>query len=560
MKVPEIPYKRYSIEALKNALEAFREMADRAETAGEVLAARTRFLEAAKGYSTAASLANCRFTLNTRDEFYAAEVAYYDEVGPMSQEVMVAYGDIMLHTRHRAEMEKMVNPLCYKKYEFAAKSYQPIVEAECQTENAIATEYSKFMSELVLDFRGEKKPLSYVRGFLEDADREVRREAAFAIGEALGRESKTLDDIYDRLVKIRTEIAHKLGYKNYIELGYYRMDRIDYTREMVENFRRNVMNDLVPVISDLKAQLATELDLDCIRFYDDAVYIKGGNPRPRDGAEGIFKNAQAMYNEMNPEIGAFMQEMLANEAFDVESREGKWGGGYCTGFDTYCQPFILANFNGSAGDIDVITHEFGHAFAAKCSYMGGDWELSVGGMETAECHSMSMEFFCERYMDRFFDKPLDYCKSHLLSALSFIPYGCIVDEFQHIVYEHPEYTPAERNAAYLALEKKYRPYLHTEGIPYLEGGTRWQYQMHIFETPFYYIDYCLAQTVALGFFVMMRENYQAALDRYIAFVRAGGTKRFSQLVKEAGVADPFGNGTLGTLAEKLCEIAKSYES
>ncbi len=559
MKVPQIPYKRYTIEALKNAFEAFRDTAEHAETSAQVLAARTRFLGEIRSYSTASSLANCRFTLNTRDEFYAAEVDYYDEIGPKMAEIMVAYGDIMLHTPHRAEMEKVVNPLCYKKYELVAKTYQPIVEADCQEENALVTEYSKFMSSLPVEWMGETKPLSYVRGFLEDADREVRRAAAFAIGEALEKGSETLDSIYDRLVKIRDRIARKLGYKNYIELGYYRMDRIDYDREMVERFRANVAADLVPVVSSLKEQLAKEMGLDCIRFYDESVYINGGNPRPRDGAEGIFANAQAMYDEMNPEIGAFMREMIENEAFDVEARDGKWGGGYCTGFDNYCQPFILANFNGSAGDIDVITHEFGHAFAAKKSYDGGDYELSVGGMETAECHSMSMEFFCERYMDRFFDKPLDYCKSHLLSALSFIPYGCIVDEFQHIVYEHPEYTPQQRNQAYLALEVKYRPYLHMEGIPYLERGTRWQYQMHIFESPFYYIDYCLAQTVALGFLVMMKENYGEALDRYIAFVRAGGTKRFSQLVHEAGVADPFGDGTLAVLAEKLCEIAKNYE-
>ena len=181
-------------------------------------------------------------------------------------------------------------------------------------------------------------------------------------------------------------------------------------------------------------------------------------------------------------------------------------------------------------------------------------ELSLGGMETAECHSMSMEFLSEPYMDKFFDDPRGYCRQHLLSALSFIPYGVIVDEFQHIIYENPDLTPAERKQVYLNLEKTYRPYLSFEGIPYLELGTRWQYQMHIYESPFYYIDYCLAQTVALGFLVMMQKDYQAALNAYKAFVRAGGTKRFSQLVKDAGVADPFGNGTLGALADTLLTL------
>ncbi len=560
MKISEIPYKRYEIEDLKKALETFREGTNAATSAEQVFAARKTFLDETTAYGTAVSLANCRFTLNTKDEFYINEMEYYDNVSPIASEVMVEYSEIMLSTPFRKELEKKVNPICYKNYETAKKAYNPSVEKECQTENAIVTEYSKFMSELGVEWNGEKLPLSVVRGYLEDEDREVRKAAACAIGRALEENKDTLDDIYDRLVKIRTKIARKMGYKDFVELGYYRMNRIDYDRATVEKFRKNVLEDLVPVVSEIKKETAKDLGIENMKFYDDAVYIKGGNPRPKDGAAGIFENAQKMYDEMNPEIGKFMHSMLENEAFDVEPRDGKWGGGYCTGFDKYKQPFILANFNGTAGDIDVITHEFGHAFAQKKVYDCGDAELGVGGMETAECHSMSMEFFCEKYMDKFFDNPKDYCKAHLLSSVCFIPYGVIVDEFQHIVYENPDMTPQERDEAYLSLEKKYRPYMDFEGIPYLEKGTRWQYQMHIYESPFYYIDYCLAQTVALGFLVMMTENYDEALKRYIKFASAGGTKLFSDLVKEAELPNPFGDGTLKTLSEKILKIAKSYEN
>ncbi|MBQ7164282.1 MAG: M3 family oligoendopeptidase [Clostridia bacterium] len=559
MKVREIPYERYDIENLKKALAVFEDSARNAENADEVLSSREIFRGELMKYSTASSLANCRFTLNTKDKFYNDEVDYYDNVSPIASEVMVKYGEVMLSSPFRGEIEKRINPIFYKNYETAKKAYNPSVEKECQTENAIVTEYSRFMSELGVEWQGKTLPLSVVRGYLEDENRDTRKEAACAIGKALEKNSATLDDIYDRLVKIRTAIARKLGYKNFVELGYYRMNRIDYDREMVENFRKNVLADLVPVVCELKRGVAKDLGIDEMKYYDDAVYIKGGNPRPKDDAKGIFENAQKMYDEMNPEIGDFMRSMRENEAFDVEARDGKWGGGYCTGFALYKQPFILANFNGTAGDIDVITHEFGHAFAAKKSFDEGDFELDVGGMETAECHSMSMEFFCEKYMDKFFDKPKDYCKSHLLSSICFIPYGVIVDEFQHIIYENPDLSPDERKKVYLDLEKKYRPYMNFDGIPYLEKGTRWQYQMHIYESPFYYIDYCLAQTVSLGFLVLMTENYDEALKRYITFVRAGGTKLFSELVKEAGVPYPFGEGTLKTLAEKILKIAKSYE-
>ena len=554
MKVSQIPYERYPIEALQEAFALFEKAATEAKTAEEVLNARAIFAEERKKFSTAASLANCRFTLNTRDAFYEAEMTYYDTVMPKAQEIEVRYGDLMLTTPHRAEMERHINPLCYRNYEIAKKAYSPIVEEDCREENAICTEYSKFMSDLTVELNGETMPLSFARGYLQDEDREVRKNAICAIGRALEGASQTLDDIFDRLVKVRTRIARKMGYENFVELGYYRMNRVDYNRQMVEAFRANVRADIVPVVVKIKEQIAADLGLDRIYFYDDAVYIKGGNPRPRGNAESIFQAAQEMYDQMDPDIGAFMREMLENEAFDVEAREGKWGGGYCTGFETYKQPFILANFNGTSADIDVITHEFGHALAAKMSFVFGDDELGIGGMETAECHSMSMEFLSEPYMDKFFDDPKGYCRQHLLSALSFIPYGVIVDEFQHIVYEKPDLTPEERKEVYLELEKTYRPYLSYEGIPYLELGTRWQYQMHIYESPFYYIDYCLAQTVSLGYLVMMQEDYGKALASYKALVRAGGTKPFSQLVKEAGVADPFGNGTLGTLADTLLKL------
>lgn len=559
MLVKDLPYKRYEIETYKKAFEEFSAAASLAKTADEFLSAREKFLTEVKHYSTMSALANCRFTLNTADEFYQKEMDYYDENGPLFQEVYVKYGDVMLTTPLRPELEKRLNPILFKNYETAKKAYNPIVEKECQKENALCTEYSRFMSGIAVEWKGEDKPLAFVRGFLSDSDRETRKQAAFAIGEALGKNKETLDAIYDKLVKVRTEIARKMGYKNFIELGYYRMNRISYDRNAVENFRKNVLTGLVPIVTELKQKLAKTLDISDFSFYDDAVYSKNGNPKPNGGKEEIFKNAQKMYDDMNPSLGEFMKRMQQAEAFDVESRANKWGGGYCTGFADYRQPFILANFNGTSDDIDVITHEFGHAFAADCSYKYGDFELDVGGMETAECHSMSMEFFAEKYMNLFFDKPDEYKKTHLLSSLSFIPYGVIVDEFQHIVYDNPDLTPDERDEAYLALEKKYRPYLTFDGIPYLEKGTRWQYQMHIYESPFYYIDYCLAQTVALGFFIKMNENYEDALKKYLAFVKCGGTKLFPELVKEAGIADPFGDGTLKILADKLLKIAEKYE-
>ncbi|HCH68486.1 MAG TPA: M3 family oligoendopeptidase [Clostridiales bacterium] len=553
----DIPYKRYTIEEGRSAFEKAEKTMKEATSVHSVLAAKKIFDDAAIEYATAVSLANCRFTLDTRNEFYTKEIEYYDQVSPLFEELSVKFNDLLLTTPFRKELELHINKRILQKAELSKKSFSPAVIEDCQKENALVTEYSKLMAGMTFLWQGKEIPLSALRGELENGDRDVRRECAIAIGKGLKKHEKELDDLYDRLVKIRTIIAHKLGYKSFTELGYYRMGRLDYDATMVKAFRDNVQKDLVPVVKELKERIARELDIDRITFYDDAIYSGGPVPKPLLDAKGIFQAAEEMYDDMNPEIGAFMHRMLEAEAFDVEAREGKWGGGYCTTFPKYKQPFILANFNGSCGDVDVITHEFGHALAANFVFYGGDMDLDVGGMETAECHSMSMEFLSWKYTEKFFGESANaYRKKHLLSSLSFIPYGVIVDEFQHEIYDHPDYTPEERKAVYRRLEEKYRPYMEFKDIPYIEEGTRWQYQMHIYETPFYYIDYCLAQTVALWFLVKSRENYQKALDDYLTFLKTGGQKSFEALLETAGIPSPFKEGSLKELSQKVLEIAE----
>lgn len=561
MKVADIPYQRYTIEEGKAAFAQFEAAMKTAKNADDILAARKSFRDAMALYQTAASLSYCRFTLNTKDEFYQGEMDYYDNVGPLFSELATKYASLMLDCPCRKELEGRINPRLFQMWEIARKAFDPAIIEDSQEENATVTEYAKMMSEMVFTYEGEEMPLSVLRGKLEDADRTVREKAAVAIGKGLEANADALDEIYDRLVKIRTRMARKLGHETFTRLGYYRMGRLDYDADMVAAFRENVKKSIVPVVSEVKKKIASDLGIEKTMFYDDAIYMSGASIVPVLDADGMFREAQAMYNEMNPRIGAFMAEMLAAEAFDVEARDGKWGGGYCTVFEKHEQPFILANFNGTTGDVDVLTHEFGHAFAMKKVFDREDTELGIGGSETAECHSMSMEFLSWPYMDKFFGKDaLRYRKKHLLDALTFIPYGVMVDEFQHEVYENPDITPADRKNIWLKLEEKYRPYLSYGTLPYLSLGTRWQYQMHVYESPFYYIDYCLAQTVAIGFLCASRKDYPDALDRYIGFCAAGGEKSFGALVADAGLADPFTDGALDSMAKEVMKVISELES
>lgn len=554
MKVSEMPYQRITVEEFKEKAEKIIAKIKAAKSAEDLKAARDEYNKISEDVDTAASLANCRFTLNTRDEFYNAEMDYYDNAMPLFSEIENEYKKAMLDSPYRAEAEKLINPRVFKGFEMSLKTFSPEVIEDLQAENALVTRYSKFMGELAFEFEGEKMPLSVLRGKLEDDSRDVRRKAAEAIGKTMEANAETFDEIFDGLVKIRTQIARKLGYKNFVELGYYRMGRVDYDEKMVAAFRKSVETDIVPAVAELKERIRNRLGLDKIMYYDDAISVTGEMPRPVIDTPAIFDNALKMYHDMKPEIGDFMQRMLDAEAFDVEARDGKFGGGYCTTFAKYKQPFILANFNGTSGDIDVITHEFGHALAADYMFKYAQPDYPTG-METHECHSMSMEFLCHKYMDKFFGESTEkYRYKHIVDAISFIPYGVIVDEFQHCVYGNPDLTPAERKAEYLKLEEKYRPYLSFEGIPYLEKGTRWQYQMHIYESPFYYIDYCIAQCVALAFLGLSRENFDDALEKYVEFLKKTGGISLGELIEGAGFESPFNEGSLKETAERTMKI------
>ena len=564
VKVSELNYERVTIEEFTREMEEVIRQVKEAQTAADVLAARDRCNALSVRWQTAEALSYMRYSINTVDEFYVAEKDYYDEVGPLAQNEMLAYTKAMLDTPFRKELEDsgVIIPLVFRSFEVELKSMSPEIIEDMVEENKLVSRYSQLMAAMEFDFRGEKLPRPMLMKYAKSPDRATRKEAYEVLGNTLKAHSNHLDEIFDQMVKVRDRMAKKMGYKNFVELGYYRMGRLCYGPEEVKAFRENIRKDVVPVVARLRTEIGKKLGVDRLMVYDYDLIFPQGDPAPKGGKEAIFAAARAMYHDMSPETGRFFDFMLETEAFDVESRKHKWGGGYCTSFMAYKQPFILANFNGTAGDVDVVTHEAGHAFAdytiADNKYVV---ELNVGGMETAETHSMSMEFFAWPYMEGFFGEDARrYQFMHLLDALSFLPYGTIVDDFQRQVYENPDWTPEDRKAAWRKLEAEFRPHLSFDGVPYLEEGTRWQYQMHIYETPFYYIDYCLAQTAALQFLLESRKDYHDAFRRYVRFLSQGGEKVFTDLLAEAGLKSPFEPGALQEVAKESEALLRDLEA
>lgn len=539
MKVSQIVYTRPDKQAVLDKLNELRQRFDNAKSVEEFLAIHEEYKAYSIALDTNMRIAFIRFTQDTRDEFYAAEKDYLDEIGP---EISVANAEVArcyLTSPFRSKLEKRFPRIMFVNLQMGVDAADPRIVEDRVEENKVTTAYTKLMSGITIDFDGEKLTMAGIGKYFTSPDRDLRKRAVYAWGQAIEDNKQQLDEIYDKLVKIRTRMGRKLGYEGFAPLGYLQMQRNCYTKEDIAKFRANVLKYLVPLATKIRNKVGKDLGIDKQYYFDNSIFTVD-EPKPIGTPEEMFDNASRMYNEMSEETGKLFDTMRQSECFDVMSREGKWGGGYCEGLPEYKLPFILANWNGSAGDVDVLTHEFGHALEFYKSFFIDSEFLSSISMETAEVHSMSMEFLAYPWIDLFFgDKTPEYKFYHIGGAVTFIPYGTIVDCFQQTCYDNPDMTPAERNAFYNKLEKEFLPHMTTEGIPALQDGRRWQRQAHIFESPFYYIDYCFAQFTALQFLALSQQDYKGAFDKYIKFLNYGGTKPFTELLSECDLLSPF---------------------
>ena len=457
----------------------------------------------------------------------------------------------------RKDFEAEYGDLLFVKAEMEKKTFSPEIIEDLQRENELTSEYDDLIASAQIPFENGIYTLSQMEPFQDDLD-DARRLAAWkAKGRWYKENQAKLDSIYDELVKLRDSMGKKLGYGGYTQLGYYRMERNCYTKEDVEKFRAAVQKYLVPVADSIMRAQAKRIGRPYpLSFADQSVEFRSGNPRPAGTAQDILEQGRKFYDELSPETSEFFRTMLDEELMDVLATEGKQAGGYENSLDYYERPFIFANFNGTKGDVEVVTHEAGHAFAYWMNRKRIPVEYAEPSSEACEVHSMSMEFFGWRNAEGFFGPDANKFRySHLAAALTFIPYGTMVDHFQHIVYEKPDLTPAERHAEWKRLTGIYMPWLKLDGeIPFYSEGERWQAQGHIYEMPFYYIDYCLAQTVSLEFWAMIQKDEADAWKHYMAYTKQGGSRTFTGLLKHAGLKTPFEEDCLRT----VCEAAKKW--
>lgn len=509
---------------------------------------------------TQSSVIYVRYTLDSTNPRNKKAMAALDELGPVVSKYQVEYNKVLCKARYRKDLEAKFGKYLLKQKDISLKAFDEKIIQESIEENKLCTRYSEIMGGAQIPFRGETLNLSQIGKYMQDANRDTRREAAVALDKWIGEHDEELGDIYSKLVNLRNEMAKKLGFKNYIELGYYRMGRTDYTAKEVKKYRDQIYASVVPSCQKLYKAQMKNIGVKNPQFYDYSVSFKSGNPVPAGDEQYLVGVANKMYHALGKESGEFFDFMVKNELLDLSARPGKVPGGYCTTFPLYKSPFIFSNFNGTAGDVDVLTHEGGHAFQAYLCANFKVPEYRNAGMEACEIHSMSMEFFAYPYAEGFFGKDAKkYLYHHLSGALEFLPYGVCVDEFQHFVYEHPSATHAERCAKWKELEAKYTPHKLYDECPALNRGTWWLRQSHIFERPFYYIDYTLAQVVAFQFFLENQKNHEKAWKHYLKYTKMGGKYPFTELLERAHLRNPFEDGTVEKAVKGVNKYLKEFE-
>jgi M3 family oligoendopeptidase len=543
MKFSEYQYERPDLTIIEPQFKQLLQSFNTAESFEDQERAMEAINKLRTEIDTQGSIAFIRHSIDTNDAFYKAEQDYMDEMSPIVQEYITDYYRALVNSKFRMEMENKLGNQLFKLAELKLKTFSPEIIEDLQQENKLITEYNQLIASAKIPFEGEERTLSQLTPFELSTDRTLRRRAAEARYQFMAANEEQFDRIYDDLVKVRTKIATKLGFDDFTQLGYARMSRTDYDAEMVARFRNQVLEHIVPAATKLKERQRSRIEVEQLHYYDEGFSFKSGNAAPKGDAEWIVQNGVKMYAELSPEMNEFFTFMTDNELMDLVSRKGKQSGGYCSYISGYGAPFIFSNFNGTSGDIDVLTHEAGHAFQVYESRHYSVPEYHWPTYEACEIHSMSMEFFTWPWMELFFKEDTDkYRFNHLADGLLFLPYGVAVDEFQHFVYGNPEASPDERKKAWRDIERKYLPHRNYEGNDYLERGGFWQKQGHIFQSPFYYIDYTLAQICAFQFWKRMNEDWAPAWTDYLNLCKLGGSLSFTGLVQAAGLISPFEEG------------------
>ena len=545
-KFSELVYERPDMEQVVNYLRETAQKVRDAKSGEEIMTLMAEYEEQERRLNDLFTIVNIRHTLDTADAFYEKENEWVGETMPTVMPEYLALADTLTVSPYRDYIEERLGKQYFVEIDLQKKSFCPENIPLMQAEAKLTDEYQKIMASCQVEFMGEKRNLYGLQKFFEHEDREVRKKAFQAYSDFYHGHEARLEEIWDELIRVRNEMGRNLGFDNFIPVGYMQQGRTDYGQEDVASFREQVRKVLVPFCEKLYQAQAERLGLDKVYAFDEKMIFPDGNAVPAGDDDFMIRTAQEMYHALSPETAEFIDFMIDHGLMDLKNKPGKASTGYCTILPSLKAPFVFSCFNQTIFDMQVLTHELGHAFAAyRASRIQPVMNYFFSSTDIAEIHSMSMEQFAYPYAEQFFGGDADKFRfAHLQEALTFVPFGVAVDEFQHICYAHPGLTPKERTYEWHKLEEKYMPWRTYDNDEFMERGGYWYHKLHIYLYPFYYINYTLTTMGAMEFKKKYAEDRKTAWKDYLALTDVGGSKSYLEILKLAHLAVPFEDGAV----------------
>ncbi|HMJ65757.1 MAG TPA: M3 family oligoendopeptidase, partial [Candidatus Binatia bacterium] len=429
-----------------------------------------------------------------------------------------------------------------------------------ETEEAkLEQQYQKLAGSLTVQFRGEEKTLPQMGRYLEEPDRPLRQEAWESVANRRLKEAEKFQDIFDQLEKLRQQIARNANFSNYVEFAFRKHARFDYTPEDCYRFHAAIETEIVPVVRQLQARRRQQLGVETLRPWDIAVDPLNRPPlRPFEQVDRMVTGTQKIFDRLDGKMSTGFREMQDRKLLDLANRKGKAPGGYQYTLEEARLPFIFMNAVGLQRDVETILHEAGHAFHALATQQEDLHPYRSAPIEFCEVASMSMELLGNEFLEEFYSAgdANRARRTHLENIIGLFPWIATVDAFQHWIYSHPGHTRAERNAAWVDLMKRFGGDVDWSGYDDARANL-WHRQPHIFTSPFYYVEYGIAQLGALQVWWNSHKDKSKAINDYHRALALGGSRPLPELFQAAGCRFAFDRETIKPLVELVqTELAK----
>ena len=500
-------------------------------------------------------ICSIRNSINTLDEFYDEQRKLNNEGMARLVDLSLLQAKIILESPFKDQLKADFGELFIKDLEVSQKlESEAIIDLQIK-ESELVNRYAKLTANAKTLFMNHEQNFYGLLKYLEDKNRQIRKDSFTSWANLYQEISPELDEIYDQMIALRKEKAQKLGFKDYLDYIYLYRGRYDYDQEAVQHFRDGVKKYIVPLCVKIQEEQRQELGLDKLYYYDEKIFYQDGNPNPQGTTAEKISAALKMYHALSNETAEYFDFMVDHELFSLDSTPGKRTGGYCTTLAKYKAPFIFANFNGTSADVDVLTHEAGHGFQSYLAARNLPLTNQIWStMDIAEIYSMAMEHFTYPYMENFFGKDARrYLYYHLANAILVIPYLVMVDDFQHQVFKAANPSKEERLKIWHQLETEYLPMRDYDDHEFMKRGAYWMQKQHIFMSPFYYIDYALAQMVAFQFYLDDESDHEKAFANYMAMCKIGGTKGYKDTLAAGERLSPFVENNIKLIMDEIQE-------